>query len=292
MGVELGPGFKYHIVTISAIFFALTIGLVVGSVFVSPQFVNRQERLIGQLQHTFNSDLAESRAEVARYKECLETITPAALKGKLSNQNVIIIETGDYPDDTLHVADAIGLASPRVVSHLTITPTLDRRAEDLRRLFSDLQSRNPQFPSDRDALFQQLASILGHGDSLSSPTLPILEREEIVRLTADETYAAPVRVAIIVMGSRKTDSLRATRVDSALIRALLKQGITVVACEGTGAASSDIPALRGLKGEISTVDNVDTNIGQCALVLAVSGPRGDYGVKQGASRLLPTYPAP
>ena len=33
----MGLGFKYHVVTIAAIFFALTIGLVVGSLFGSPR---------------------------------------------------------------------------------------------------------------------------------------------------------------------------------------------------------------------------------------------------------------
>ena len=81
--------------------------------------------------------------------------------------------------------------------------------------------------------------------------------------------------------------MRASRVDVPLIRALLKQGITVVACEGRDAVASDIPSFRILRMEISTVDNVDTDIGRCALVLAFSGPRGAYGVKPGVDHLLP-----
>src|SRR3954447_25228852 len=87
----LGPGFKYHIVSISAIFFALTIGLVVGSVFVSPQFANKQQNLIMRLQQTLNSDIEQNRREIAQYKECVATISPLALKGKLSHAVVAVI---------------------------------------------------------------------------------------------------------------------------------------------------------------------------------------------------------
>lgn len=286
----MGPGFKYHIVSISAIFFALTIGLVVGSVFVSPQFANRQQNLIIRLQDTLNKDVEEKKHEIARYKECVTTISPIALRGKLGNNVVAVIQTGDYPEDAVRASEAIAIASPQGIVHLTITSALDRAENELQSTLSDLRSRDPNFPATRDGLFQSIASILAHGDSLSMPVLPQFEREGLVRLSAEDNYPLPVKFAVVVGGSRSLDSVRATRVDVPLIRALLKQGIIVVACEGSDSAASDVPSYRTLKLEMSTVDNVDTDIGRCALVLAFSGPRGAYGMKPSADRLLPGSP--
>jgi hypothetical protein len=286
----LGPGFKYHIVSISAIFFALTVGLVVGSVFVSPQFARGQETAIKKLQTTLNTDIEEKRQELKQYEECVAAISPLALRGKLGHATVAIIQTGDYPEAASRANEAIAMADPGGIIHLTVNPILDQGSEEVRRRLANLHATDPLFPADRDGLIQRIASLLAQGDSLSTPALPQLEREGIVRLTSDDTYAVPIKMAVIVAGSRNAGSMRTTRVDVPLIRALLKQGISVVACEPRDAQASDVPTFHALKVDVSTVDNVDTDMGQCALVLAFSGERGDYGVKPGAVHLLPLSP--
>ncbi len=286
----MGPGFKYHIVSISAIFFALTIGLVVGSVFVSPQFANRQERAIRLLQQTLNTDIAEKGKEIDQYRECVSTISPLALKGRFGSAAVAVIQTGDYPDAASRASDAIELASPGAIVHIAVTPNLDRTSEDVRNLLEARHSADHAFPGDRDALFQTLGLILQRGDSQSDSVLTQLEREGLIRLTPEDKYALPVKFAVIVTGSRSPDSLRAARIDVPLARALIRQGISVVVCESRDVLSSDVPSFRVLGDELSTVDNIDMDIGRCALVLAFSGPRGDYGVGLGASHLLPPLP--
>jgi hypothetical protein len=286
----LGPGFKYHIVSISAIFFALTVGLVVGSVFVSPQLASRQARAIDHLQETLNSDVQEKRQELDRYRECMDVISPLALRGRLGVATVAVIQTGDYPDAAGQASDAIALADPRAIVHLTLTPALDRPDDDIRASLAAPRSANPAFPADREGVCETLAATLAHGDPARAPLLPQLEREGLLRLTPDDSYGLPVKLAVVVAGSKTTESVRAARLDVPLVRALLRQGITVVACESRDALASDIPSFRVFRDEISTVDNVDTDIGRCALVLAFSAPHADYGVKPGAVHLLPPPP--
>jgi hypothetical protein len=287
----LGPGFKYHIVSISAIFFALTIGLVVGSVFVSPQFVNRQEQIIRHLQDSLNNDIEEKRKEIAQKTECIETISPLALKDQLANATIAIIQTGDYPEVAARASEAIALANPRTVVHLELTPALDKNRDELDGTLARLHAATAILPADRDGLFQAISSLLAKGDSLTAPVLPQLEREGFLKLSLDDNFRQHVSLAVIVAGSRSTDSVRASRVDVPLIRALLKQGIRVVACEGKDATATDMPAIRVIRDEVSTVDNVDTDVGRCSLVLAFSSVHGDYGVKPGASRVMPPLPA-
>ena len=44
------------------------------------------------------------------------------------------------------------------------------------------------------------------------------------------------------------------------------------------------------KQGISTVDNVDTIIGQISLALIMTGQEGNYGIKEGADALMPLLP--
>ena len=283
----MGPGFKYHIVSISAIFFALTVGLVIGSVFVSPQVADRQGRAIGRLQQTLNSDVEETRRDNARYKECVGAISPLALRGRLKGGAVAIIQTGDYPDAATSASEGVAMGDPQGIVHLGLTGSLDRSDDEVRRALVDLHAANPRIPADRDSLLQVIAQALARGDSPADPILRALDREGLVHVTQDDNFALPVKMVVIVAGSRSPESQRAGRVDAPLARALLRQGISVVICEPQSATSSDIPSVLGLKDDLSTIDNVDTDIGQCALVLAFGTPHGMYGVKPTAVRLMP-----
>ena len=201
-----------------------------------------------------------------------------------------IIQTGDYPEVAARASDAIALANPRALVHLTVTSAADKNQDELDGVLARLHETTATMPADRDGLFQLIASLLAKGDALTAPVLPQLEREGFLRLNPDDNFKQRVNLAVIVAGSRSPDSLRATRVDVPLIRALLRQGIAVVACEGEDVTATDMPAIRVIRDEISTVDNVDTDVGRCSLVLAFSSPRGDYGVKPVATRVTPPAP--
>ena len=283
----MSPGFKYHVVSISAIFFALTIGLVIGSVFVSPSFANRQEHAISKLQQSVNTDIEEKRQELGHYKECVETISPLALDGKLRNAVVAIVQVGDYPEAATRASEAVELASPRAIVHYTLTSSLDRSPEELSKSLTAPHASDPSFPADGDALVRAIGTAIAHGDPVNAHTLSRIEREGFVRLTSDDNYAQPASMVVIVGGSRSVESARAGRVDVPLIKSLVGFGVSVVACEPRDAPASDIPAYRAARLDISTIDNVDTDIGRCALVLAFLSEHGDFGVKPGAGHILP-----
>ncbi len=78
---------------------------------------------------------------------------------------------------------------------------------------------------------------------------------------------------------------------------LVDTGVVTGAGEGLAAADGFVSGLRSAESDLATaslvtVDNVDLPIGGSAMVLALAdaisqGTGGDYGVKDGVSRLLP-----
>ncbi len=287
----MGPGFKYHVVTIAAIFFALAIGLVVGSLFASPSLADRQKRAIASLQNTLNKDNADLRQDLGRYREFASETMPLLLRGRLANAPVAIIQTGDYADALPNLRAALEMAGARVLSVTTIDRAFARPDELLNPDLTTLHNADARFPVNREGLADRLAGILARGDSPVDSLMAALEHENFLRADAGGDFLTPARYVVVLAGRRSEVSNRPAYVDQPLVVALQKQGLTVVACEPQNAVASDIAAYHALNLDLTTVNNIDTDIGRCALVFALNlapgGDKNDYGVKPTASQLLP-----
>jgi hypothetical protein len=275
----LGPGVKYHVITIAAIFLALAVGLIIGGLFLSPQLVTQQKQAIKELRDKVNQMDAEDVEALKHHQEFVAQVLPTLVRDKLNGANVCIIQTGDYPDAVKKVRDALTLAGAKVVSVTSVGPGFDRTDDSLTTDLISLNSSDSRVPTTRTGLADMLARILAEGDTPENGLIPVLDRAHL--LVADEAsdYTAPSRYAVIVAGSRSEDSTHAANVDSPLIAALLKHRMEVVGCEPSSVVSSDLDVYDTLRVGIPTVPDVDTDIGACALIYALRGDRMFYGVR-------------
>lgn len=288
----MGPGFKYHIVTIAAIFFALTVGLVIGSLTVSPVMVRSYEAQLKGLKSSLNLDLNDKSQQIKHLNEAVHTMLPTVLGGKLNGQAVAIVQTGDYTEQVGGIRDALTSAGAHITSITTIQPLMDRTDPALTQELGALHQQEPLIPLDRQGTAGAIASALTHGDALSESVMAALQRSELVSSEADSVYQAPVSLIVVLAGSRTEGTDRPTNVDGPIVKALQQQGAVVVMCEPEHAAVSDVPAYHALGLQLATVDNVDSDIGACSLVYSLLGAAGDYGVKSAARDLLPPLTAP
>ncbi len=281
------PGFKYHVATIAAIFFALTAGLVVGSLYVSPQLADGQRRAIRSLNETLNRDLAAQKTEIARADRFTQGIVPEFVKNRLQGETVTLIQTGDYPETLAQVRDTLTAAGAEIVGVAKIGKMLNRSSSILLPALASFAQTDPEFPGDRSALVKAVLSILLN-DEKSVSVLDKLSGADL--LTCERLSSPPAKPSTVVFigGSRSESSGHIENVDQYLLRALLGKRIRCLACEGQEVAVSEIALYRLLHLEISTVDNVDTLRGRCALVMAFSAEPDDYGVKPTARQLLPS----
>jgi hypothetical protein len=268
----LGPGFKYHLVTVSAIFFALTVGLVVGSLFASPGIVNQQRRAIDTVQKTLNQDNSTLRQRIQRWEEFGDRVAPLVLHGRLDGRSVTIIQTGDYADAAAAAREAMQLAGAQVVSTITVGRTFDRPDAVLQPALAQYRAADARVPADRATLVDTIATALAHGDTLAG-TMAAIEQSGLIHSDAGSDYARAAQVAVIVAGSRTKDSMRTAWVDQPLVAALQAKGLTVAMCTPQEAVVSDVEEYRKLNIDVTTVDNIDNDIGRCDLVFALSGPR-------------------
>ncbi len=268
----MGLGFKYHVVTIAAIFFALTIGLVVGSLYVSPRIPRQTLRAIESLQKSqtlLDKNNLELKQERDTLQNCLRQSLPYALKGRLSGQTVAVMQTGGSRAGG-DVRDALTQAGALVTSLTVVEHSFEQPDEILLPRLTEQHNGDSRFPVDRSSLAARIANVFQSGDT--GNMMPLLQTAGLLRAEADSSYALGAHTLILVTGSQSEASGVAANVDVPLIDALQKAGITVVACEAQDVATSSFPAYRAANLRVGTVVKVDTDPGRWLLVSELSNP--------------------
>lgn len=282
----MGPGFRYHVATIAAIFFALTVGLVVGSLYVSPQLADGQRKAILALRETLNREIATQKEQIKQYEEFVAQTTPSLLRGRLSGVSVAVVVTGDYPEALASVRDALKLAEARILSVTKIERGLNRPNEVLNPILANLHTEDNRIPTDREGLARLLASLITRRTATLNDLLPLLIRENLIDVEPNADFKTEARYVVLVSGTRSEVSNRVAYVDKPLIIAFQRLGVTVIACEPEATTVSDAEQYRSLNLDLRAIRNVDKEMGRCALILAVRGdrPESDEKDKNRAAR--------
>lgn len=283
----MAPSFRYHVVTITAIFLALGVGTMFGSTFVASAIVDRHTKALAALREQFVRDNQELRTENKGYADFVAALDAYMVQGKLTGSTVAIVQTGDYPDAVRHAREVIEAAGAKVSSVTTLDGGFPTRSQtNLSAVLPKLLETHPGLPADASALLRVMASVLARGGSGEEQ---ILEGVRLLRSDGDYSHANDY--VVLIGGASLEYESRAESLDLPLIKLLKDQGATVIEAEPKSAAISYIPMLKG--SEISTIDDVDTDRGRICLVLAMRGERGSYGEKSTASGgPLPPVPSP
>ena len=279
--------FRYHVVTIVAVFLALGLGLLAGSSFGQPALVAQlRERTDAQLAR-IDELRAEADALDARngsLEAFAAAATPFLIDGRLGGFRVVVVtQEGVEPATERSALESLADAGAEIAMTLSLQPTLV-----------------PTTPADAQAL----AALVGGSDPgtalaarLGVPVAPAAVDDLLVALVdggflatrsvgLDEAARSLVHggsdlLVVVLGGAPAGEQPLATRgVASALVAALLVQGIPVAAAEGSLPAD---PWVDGLGGDaLVTVVGLDDSPGGAALVLGLrdrvlTGRGGAYG---------------
>lgn len=277
---------RYHITSLVAVFIALAVGIVIGSGLVGGPSVQKQNtfirREIRDIQTRFNTLTQEMRrkddtirqleSEVQRSDEVVRALMPAVLHGRLAGRNVAIIQTGDYSEAASAVQSALKDAGAKVTSVTRIVLPKQAGGDDS-DVPQEMRNRLASLPS-------VVASAVVNARDVGA--LKELAGGGLLVLSGDYTHWNRL---VVIVGGASSAHRNLAPLEANLVKSLQGLGVTVVGCEPTNAAVSSIPTYQ--TGRVSTVDNVDRAAGQMALGFALSGDKGDYGIKSTADRFLP-----
>lgn len=304
--------FRYHLVTIVAVFLALAIGIVVGSTFVGPSVVESLRNQVEDVSNTLDERKAANdrlTAENDHLDDALVEASPWAVDNRLDGRSVLVVadrgvseglldqtdellqEAGATTPGTLWIDPAFGLEEDDEVGALAEAlategsdpATLQRQA--WRRLLRDLSTGAAPDGVTNTLIDAGFFSFSPVGDGAN----------ELTDLADDQFQ-------VLLVSGTESD-LPSTAHLAVMTDVLVERGQSGVLAEEFrlhegGPGQGDLVALVRDDPEraaaISTVDDLASSSGRLAAVLAEAdasrGVVGHYGVGPGAQGPLPEWP--
>lgn len=280
---------KYFIVTIAAVFFSLGIGIMIGfnlnnsEIFTQQQIklVDDMDKKLNELRvknDEMNNQLVEKDKSIEIYNEFVNSYYEDLIKDRLVDKNLLIIQTtGDYFFSDISQWAAISGAN----IHTYISINSDNFNSITIAQYPDLFTEDSL---DTEKLFNYIINLTSENNSLK---LAELEQLGILKIVSTSNNQEPFNQVVLLGGELEESKEKIEKVDLALARSISSKNIPIVFAEESNANYSSIEQFKNLK--ISTVDNVDQAIGRISLSVVLSGVDGNYGIKDTASKLFPTY---
>jgi hypothetical protein len=297
--------FRFHLVSLVAVFLALGVGVLVGTTVINRGIVRGLEDQTDRLARG-NSDLRQQVAELTGRVESLGTFGEAVfdhvVNGRLVADEVVIVTQEGTDEGAIAAArGALERAGADMLGLLTVSGRMaladEASRNDLAAILGGSATDDTELliAEAADGMAAELAFGPAGGD-----LLPELIREEFVLVGGGDVEDGVLRdldgneSVVVVAGGREEPAVDPTRFLVPLIEDLVRDGAPVAAAEGLETGYPFVTLLRedgAVNREIATQDNVDQVPGEVGLVLGVEdmlrGAPGHYGVKGGASRLLP-----
>jgi hypothetical protein len=278
--------FRYHALSLIAVFVALILGLLLGVAIGDKGLVSSAEN---NIKESLRSDVRAEQKKVAGLNDQLaqkdkfeQEVYPLLVDGQLSDRKIGVVFLGNASDDINNeVANALGASGGKKVGAVQVREPLnldglaaraagtryetlggadDKLVEDFgKRMGVQLVRGGKLLTRERRTLFSAVAGELGPFDGV------VVARDLPDNLSGDDLH-------------------NINAFEQGLIDGLTAGDTQVVGVERSNSDPTQVPWYRS-QG-LSTVDNLDQTSGQAALVFLLAGKvDGAFGIHQ--ARLLP-----
>jgi Copper transport outer membrane protein, MctB len=306
---------RYHLVSIMAIFLALGLGVVVGTTVINPGLVKNLNDQTDGLKRDVRDLLQEKQGLESELDTVItfgEQAMPYLVGDRLLGRQVVMVtEEGVDARAIAETRRALELSGAEILTTLTVRPTMSGETAAAQRELATLlrmsstTSPDELAPQAARSLARRLATDPG-GDLSGRPDpLGELLSQGFLTSSAPDISDSTLKdiggrgQMVVVIGGGAADQLSPA---SALfmkpfVTELVSAGVLSGAGESLDSNDAFVTELRSTVDDSSaaplvTVDNVDLPVGASAMVLGLegalmNGTSGDYGMKDGATRLLP-----
>ncbi|RAY13865.1 copper transporter [Actinomadura craniellae] len=306
--------FRYHLVSIIAIFLSLAVGLVLGATTLRTPVLDQLKSQAGSLARN-NDELRARQQEMGdRLKgedQFARALAAQAVAARLKGESVVFVETPGANDQNLdQVTELAKSAGATVTGRVTVQKKFldDDQAAVLDQLAAAVKPAELAFPAEATA-YDKAGAVLASAIVTNQPARAGREDAsggEILAALKDQGYVTTsgkpgqhATLAVVIAPSTPYQGKGAdidnkalvsltTELDRAGRGSVLGGPLTAAGEGGLIATLRDAAAA----GQVSTVDTVDAASGQVTLILAlegqIKGKTGQYGIGPGAGGYLPT----
>ena len=276
---------RYHIASLVAVFLALTIGLLLGSLIVDKGILaSQQEKIMKSIvvdvdkMNEQNADLQLRQKELERFQS---QVLPIAVKDRLIGKQVVVVTFTDEQIDLARSIEKMIATAGATAFPLSIhVDKLDFSNNDLvTSLGSEFDETEAQGGDFERLFWDRFASeVVGLEPAVLTEAL--IERD----LISFDTSSVPVENIVIVAATKKQARNRDLFFLESLRRA---DAPRIVGVEGLDTKPSRVGVYK--LRNISTVDNINEAAGKISLTYLLMNPdvTANFGVKSTADKFLP-----
>lgn len=284
-----------HIVSLTAVFLAMVVGILVGIALSSDESLRRQmdrqnARFNALMDETsaLREELDADKTRLAAADRFAQDVASGLLGGRLTGARVALVYLGTRREPPFGSAleKMLRRSGADVVCQIMVPSDFSRRVLEAGpsvlqpAASSHEESTIPEGSASEAARMIARAVSRGGAQALFDRC----EREGIAWAHGD-TSGPPTHI-VVVGQSEEMIATRTEELDLPFLRELIDEKVPTYACESLDTRPSLMHYYQRLG--LSTIDNVDTALGQMALVLAMAAnDRGDFGVKDTADRPYP-----
>ena len=298
--------FRYHLVSIVAVFLALALGIVVGTTALNGPITKDLRNQLHDAEHqrdALNTQVKALQGQVDDAGQFATTYGAQLVAGSLTGKTVLEIElpgaTSEMEDG---LSEQLSAAGAKIGGRVTITDAyLDpsRGTGIISLATGEIHPVGWTAPPTSDAakLGGSLLAyiLLGKGQGTDLTTV-LGGFAGLHMVTSDRADITPSTTVIVIAHGGLASREYAGAAEQALVSELAAGGGHVVVAGDSASASKDglISLVRASKTDraaVSTVDNASSPFGQVSAVLALAGATdglvGHYGTEQNADALFP-----
>ncbi|MCR4399359.1 MAG: copper transporter, partial [Syntrophomonadaceae bacterium] len=223
---------------------------------------------------------------VGHYENFGQAVLPPLVRGSLAGYQLAVVVTGgqQLPPGLLNT---LTLAGVKVNTTTVVLPGMGLEDATL------AAGAKEYFGTGEQATVEQLRGMMAVAmarvitGAEAEADRQFLEDSGLVEFNGD--FRLPVQGVLVLGGAADAGADFSASLDAPLVQALLGAKKRVYGVESSRVAISYMAGYQKLG--ITTVDDVDLSPGQLALVLAMQGQSGSFGIKETAKKFMPELPA-
>jgi hypothetical protein len=307
--------FRYHLVSIIAVFLALAVGIVLGTAALNgPIQTNLNNNLsrVTSEKRGLEGDVEQLREQLTSSDAFAVAVGPRLVRGSLADHRVLLVTTPETPPElSERLTPLLRAAGAQVGGTLQLLPALADPAQG--QLVEDLVAQvvpaGVELPdtSPVERATAELAAALvrpSQGRAVepeeAQAVVSGFAEADLVEFTGAGETLQPATLAVVLGGPAPARLPAPAQAGQAAVLSLVaaldgrSDGTVVAGPAGSAGERGLVQALRAdsqVVRRVSSVDNADRGTGQVSAVLALAeqtaGKAGQYGSGEGASGALP-----
>ncbi len=317
--------FRYHLVSIIAVFLALAVGIVLGTTALNGPVLDDLRGNIDRLtadKRGLEGDVGGLQNQVEAADDFATTVGPDLVRGVLSDQTVLFVTLPDTPSELVdRTTELLEQSGAQVTGQLRLLPALSdpKQSSLVDDVVAKVVPAGIDLPAEGPAerATAELAAALTRPSKGSAvegaqaqAVVSAFEEADLVQYESDGAALRQASLLVVVSGPARTDKVDTAEenAEQAGHEAVLSlasafdqraRGSLIAGPESSADENGLIRRLRtgsSVASDVSSVDNADRGVGVVAVVLALAeqlrGEVGQYGAGERAEASLPRRAGP